>query len=99
MTVKEFCDEIWTRKNVPILICPERAYEDMFDLVDDINDGKTKIEDINNNEYVMGAYLPYFTQYTLEYMCAERFAQAELTHFYVGQGISIIWIKMGGDEE
>lgn len=97
MTLCEFVDEIWTRKSVPILLCPASAYDDMFDKVDDINDGKADIECVS--EYTIGAFLPHLTQYTLRFMIADKWADAKVTNFYVGKGISIVWIMKGGDEK
>lgn len=97
MTLCEFVDEIWTRKNVPILLCPASAYDDMFDKVDDINDGKADAEHIS--EYTLGAFLPHLTQYMLRFMIADKFADADVTHFYIGKGIAIVWIEEEGEKK
>lgn len=95
MSFQEFCD-MWTRKNLPIVICPSRWFEDMFDKVDEINEGKANAEDIQ--EYVIGAIIPYYTQYRECMYIRNKWVNAKVTHFYVGTAFSIVWIEEGDGE-
>lgn len=92
MTFQEFSD-MWTRKNLPIVLCPSEYYDDMFDKVDEINECKASVEDII--EYTIGAIIPYYSQYKESYLISKEWAEAEVTNFFVGSAISIVWMKGG----
>lgn len=92
MTFQEFSD-MWTRKNLPIVLVPSECYDDMFDKVDEINEGKASVEDII--EYTIGAIIPYYSQYKESYLISKEWAEAEVTNFFVGSAISIVWVKGG----
>ena len=90
MKLKEFLD-MWTRKNLTIMLCHADSFDEMFDLVDDINDGKTKISDIQ--EHVICAFIPHYCQYTERYYIRECWMNAEVEEFYVGTNAMLIWVR------
>ena len=93
--LEDFLD-MWTRKNRIVILCRERSYDDMFDVVDDINEGKATIRDIP--EYVIGAIVPDLSQYKVSYLLSDRWNKAEVTDFFIGETAAIIWIKDGEEE-
>lgn len=93
--LEDFLD-MWTRKNRIVILCKERSYDDMFDVVDDINEGKATIRDIP--EYVIGAIVPDLSQYKVSYLLSDRWNKAEMTDFFIGETAVIIWIKDGEEE-
>jgi hypothetical protein len=73
------------------MLCHADSFDEMFDLVDDINDGKTKISDIQ--EYVICAFIPHYCQYTERYYIRECWMTAEVEEFYVGTTAMLIWVR------
>ena len=90
MKLKDFLD-MWTRKNLTVMLCDADDYDEMFDLVDDINDGKTKVSDIQ--QYLICAFLPHYCQFTEKYYISMRWMNAEVENFYVGTTAMLIWIR------
>lgn len=90
MTLNEFLD-IWTRNKHIVHLCPDKYYDDMFDLIDEINDGEKKIEEIR--EYLICTFIPGCSQFVTAYYLKDRLADAEVEHFYIGDGYMIVWIE------
>lgn len=90
MKLREFLDS-WTRKNLTVILCDADDSDEMFDLVDDINDGKAKISDIR--EYVICAFVPHYSQYAERYYIRERWMNAEVEEFYIGTNAMLIWVR------
>ena len=89
MTLREILN-LWTRKNRTVIISDYNWYDEMFDLVDDINEGNTKIEDISN--YVLFAILPHYTQYIESFYIKDEWMLAEVEGFFIGDTAIIIWV-------
>ena len=89
MTLNEFID-IWTRKNSIVYICPDRYYDEMFDLIDDIDEGMKKIEEIF--AYTICAFIPNACDFKVRYYLKDEFAYAIVKNFYIHDGYIIIWI-------
>ena len=95
MTLKQFLD-MWTRKNLTIILSKSQWYDEMFDLVDDINEGKKKISEIQ--EHIICGIVPYYSQYIEEYYIKDCWMDARVTNFYIGTTTIIIWIEEGETE-
>lgn len=91
MILDNFLD-MWTRNNLPVLICDDRSYDDMFDTIDDINDNNVSVESIK--EYVRASFTPYHNQYRAKVYIRDEFVNAEVTRFYVCPTAMIIWVKL-----
>lgn len=94
MTLNEFM-EIWTRKKNTVYLCQEECYDDMFDLIDEINDGEKKIDEIF--EYTICAFIPNSCDFIVAYYLKDRLADAKVEHFYIGDGYMIVWIEESRD--
>lgn len=90
MTLNEFMD-IWTRKKHIVYLCPDKYYNDMFDLIDEINEGKKKIEEIE--EYTICAFIPSGCDFIVKYYLKDGLANATVENFYIGDGYMVVWIK------
>lgn len=90
MTLNEFMD-IWTRKKHTVYLCPEGYYDDMFELIDEINDGEKKVDEIR--ECTICAFIPNSCDFIVEYYLKDRLADAKVEHFYIGDGYMIVWIE------
>lgn len=90
MTLNNFIN-IWIRKKHIVYLCPDKYYEDMFDLIDEINDGKKKIEEII--ECTICAFIPDSCDFLVAYYLKDKLADAEVKHFYIGDGYMIVWIE------
>ena len=94
MTLKEFMDN-WTRKKHIVYLCPDKYYDDMFDLIDEINDGEKEIKEIFN--CTICAFIPSSCDFIVKYYLKDRLADAEVEHFYIGDGYMIVWIEESED--
>lgn len=90
MTLNKFID-IWTRQKHIVYLCSDKDYDDMFNLIDEINDGEKKIEDIR--EYFICAFIPSCSQFVTVYYLKDKLGCAEVEHFYIGDGYMIVWIE------
>lgn len=90
MRLSEFLDT-WTRKNRTIVLTKASYYDDMYDVVDEINEGKAGIEDIV--EYVIGAFIPQWSQYREGYLLAQKWLNADVEYFFIHDKFVIIWIR------
>lgn len=94
MTLNEFIN-IWTRNKHIVYLCPDEYYDDMFNLIDEINDGEKKIEEIR--EYFICTFIPSGSQFVIAWYLKDKFADAEVEHFYIGDGYMIVWIEESED--
>ena len=94
MTLNDFID-IWTRKKHIVYLCPDRFYDDMFDLIDEINDGEKEIKEIF--DFTICAFIPTSFDFIVKYYIKDKFADAEVVYFYVGDGYMIVWISVSED--
>ena len=90
MTLSIFLDICTSKKHI-VYLCSDKYYDDMFNLIDDINEGKKKIEEID--EYLICAFIPGSSQFVTAYYLKGKFADAEVEHFYIGDGYMIVWIE------
>lgn len=90
MTLNEFIDN-WTRNKHIVYLCSDEHYDEMFDLIDEINDGEKKIDDIR--EYFICTFIPSCSQFVTAYYLKGTLANAEVDHFYIGDGYMIVWIE------
>lgn len=90
MTLSEFTD-IWTRKKHIVYLCSDKDYDDMFNLIDEINEGKKKIEEID--EYLICTFIPGSSQFVAAWYLKDKLADAGVEHFYIGDGYMIVWIE------
>ena len=90
MTLEIFL-EMWTRKNLTVILCNDEDYSAMFTEVDMIDMGKAPIENIL--EFIICAFIPCLTEFKeSEYLC-ENLMKSEVTTFYVNSTYMIVWIK------
>ena len=91
MTLNEFMT-IWRESEKHIVyLCFDDEYVSMFDLTDKISDGEMKIEDIR--EFFICAFIPWCSQFVTSDYLKDNFADAEVKHFYIGDGYMIVWIE------
>ena len=95
MTLEAFCD-LWTRKNRTIVLCESESYDEMFDIIDSINDGDSDLSDIL--QYVIGAIVPQLSQYKESVLIDKKWSKSTVTDFYIGKSFVIIWIKPRGSK-
>ena len=95
MTLNEFID-IWTKSKHIVYLCPDKYYDDMFELIDEINDGEKKIEEIR--EYLICTFIPSCSQFVTAWYLKDRLADAQVEHFYIGDGYMIVWIEESEDK-
>ena len=95
MTLSEFTD-IWTRKKHIVYLCLDKYYDDMFDLIDEINDGEKEIKEIF--DCTICAFIPSSCDFIVKYYLKDRFTDAEVKHFYIGDDYMIIWIEESEDK-
>jgi hypothetical protein len=92
---------MWTRANRSVIICDSKCSDDCFDDVDDLNDGKARIQDFNN--YIEFAFIPHYSQFNSKYYLHPKFAFAEVTEFFIGDTYIIVWLdlkdKFGKEQE
>lgn len=92
MTLGDFLD-MWTRSNLPVLICDTMSYDDMFDKIDAINDcNNVSVESIK--EYVRASFTPYHNQYKAKMYIRDEFVNAEVTRFYVCPTAMVVWVML-----
>ena len=90
MSLEKFLD-MWTRKNLTVILCKDEDYSEMFTNVDYIDMGKAPIENIL--EFIICAFVPYLTEFKeSEYLC-KNLMKSEVTTFYVNSTYMIVWIK------
>lgn len=90
MTLEKFLD-MWTRKNLTVMLCRDEDYSEMFTEVDYIDMGKSPIENIL--EYIICAFIPHMTENKeSEYLC-RNLMKSKVTSFYVNSTYMIVWIK------
>lgn len=95
MTLNEFIDN-WTRNKHIVYLCPDKYYDDMFNLLDEINDGEKRINEIR--EYLICTFIPSYSQFITAYYLKDKFADAEVEHFYIGDDYMIVWIEETEDK-
>lgn len=91
MILSEFLD-MWTRANRVVIICDANTYDEMFDGVDDLNEGKAHIQDFNN--FMECGFIPYYTQYRSKYYLHPKYADAEIQNFFIGDCYLIVWVAL-----
>lgn len=91
MTLSEFMD-MWTRGNRTVVICKAEYFDDMFDLVDMLNEGHAKIEDCRN--WMECAVLPYITQFCAAYYLHPKYAYSKVENFFIGDTYVIVWCDL-----
>ena len=100
MILADFMD-MWTRANRSVIICDSKYFDDCFDEVDDLNEGKARIQDFNN--HMECAFIPYYSQFNSKYYLHPKFAFAEVTEFFIGDTYIIVWLnlkdKFGKEQE
>ena len=96
MTLDDFMD-LWTRKNLAVVLCNSYAYEDMFDVIDEMNDNdRAYMSDLGEiEEHIIGVIEPRYSQYKTSVLIKEEYANAEVTNFFIGTSFVLIWIKVG----
>lgn len=90
MTLNKFIN-IWAWKKHIVYLCSDKYYDDMFGLIGEINDGKKKIEEIF--ECTICVFIPDSCDFTVAYYLKNKLADAEVEHFYIGDGYMIVWIE------
>ena len=90
ITLNAFMD-IWTRKKHTVYLCPDKYYDDMFNLIDEINDDEKKIDEIR--EYAICAFIPNACDFIIKYYLKDKLVDAKVEHFYIGDGYVIVWIE------
>ena len=90
MTLEQFID-CWTRKyRTTVILCDEKDYDDMFDLVDEIRDGKKDITFLE--AYSLGGFITSVSEYKETYLLKDRFTKGTVENFYIEQDYMVIWI-------
>lgn len=90
MTLNEFLD-MWTRANRMVVVCDTRYCDDMFDIVDDLNENKKHIQDIK--EYIEFAIVPYYTQWRAKHYLSSEYSDARVDEFFIGDCYVIVWVE------
>ena len=91
MTLERFLDN-WTRKaGATVILCNNEYYEDMFDLIDDIKDGKKDISFVYPN--ALGIIVSGLSHYKDTYLLKDRFAKGTVKNFFIYGDYMVIWIE------
>ena len=93
MTLNEFINICSAREKYIVYLCSDEDYDEMFVLIDEINDGEKEIEDIG--EYIICAFIPHCGLFTTACYLKNKLADAKVEHFYAGDGYMIVWIDEG----
>lgn len=90
MTLDKFLDT-WTRKKHTIILCDYKYYDDMFDLIDEISEGRNDIEMVW--PYAYGAIIGGFGDFREIVLLNETIMNAEVEEFFIHKDTVIIWIE------
>lgn len=94
MTLEKFLDT-WTRKKHTIILCDCKYYDDMFDLIDEISEGKNDIDMVC--PYAYGAIIGGFGDFRETVLLNETIMNAEVEDFFIYKDTVIIWINKRRD--
>lgn len=90
MTLSDFID-MWRKNNRIVCICHNKYYDDMYDLINEIDEGNETIDEIR--DYFICGFIPHDSQFTTAYYLKDKYASATVEHFYIGNEYMIVWIE------
>lgn len=99
MTLSEFMG-LWTRKNLAVVLCNSYSYDDMFDVIDEMNDNdRAYMSDLEGiKEHIIGVIEPRYSDFIVDYYVRSKWVNAEVTNFFIGTSFVLVWIKVGDEE-